>query len=242
MGPQLDGVGPGKDTGLRQTLDQPILEQVVLFRGGLQFHAHQVDARPSQRLLHFLQVLHDGHVGVLLGAILEKSQVFRLHRRLDDGLVQSMGVAVQHGDQLGQMVPSPVNVEKFPVAEGALYVFQLFHMDAAGFKYGVDVHQRVDLLGRHGFDILLPAQVSRLGAIVEGVEHPVGGRGQVTFENIPAHFPGNPVGLDGVLSHIAAPGTPVYRDEHLLFLQLAVQVGVDLPVFFFAERGQTLLL
>ena len=153
-----------------------------------------------------------------------------------------MGVAVQYVGQLGQVIPSPVNVEKFPVAEGAQNVLQFFHVDAAGFKYGVDIHQGADFLGGHGFDVFLPAQVSRLGAIVEGIKHPVGGRGQVTFKNVPAHLPGNPVGLDGVLSHIAAPGTPVYRDEYLLFLQLAVQVGVDLPVFFFAEHGQTLLL
>lgn len=149
---------------------------------------------------------------------------------------KTWGVPRQQRVQLGQVLPGAVDVEQLPVGEGLEHVLQLFHVDAAGPVGAVEAHQLVNLLGGQRGEVLLPAQVDGLGAVVEGVEHAVRGEGGVALEDVPAHVQSDAVGLDGVLNHIAAPGAPVHGDEHLLFLQLPVEVPVDFPLFLSPEH------
>ena len=238
---QIDAVDPDVQTLLPNPLQVLRVDHLGICGLGNGLDTNDVDVVVGQDLTQLLHVVHDGHIHILDRAVLEELQIFVLYRGLDDCLLDHMGVILQQFMGLGKDGPGTVDVEQLAVGEILHHFCKTLDVLSAGLVDAVVELQCVDLCGGHGLDVLLRFQQARLLRIVEGIDHAIGGFGQVALEHIRTHLQCQFKGGHGALDDVAAPCAAMHRNENLFGIQTRIQQLVDLLIFFFADHIKYLI-
>ena len=157
-------------------------------------------------------------------------RLFGFQRRLEHHLISGVGIAVQHLQQLGDDVPRAVNVQQLAMRKEIQHLSQTVDPRGGRLVAGVDGVIAFHLLGVHLADSLIHAKHALFIAVMEGIQHAVGGCVHIGFHHVRAHLERGGICADGVLGNIAAPAAAMHGDQAFFLRQLLAQRRIDLRV------------